>query len=445
MRYGDNARRGKTLSRGFILVFLCALFVRTAFFCFYLWYDPAFFSRSTDCANYINGAKNLINYGVLCEQAVYPPFPGTFRTPGYPLLVAGIYWMSEFSNAAVIAVQIILGALTCALMYRIALKYASGPSALAAAGILALDIVSASMANEILTETFFTLVLTLGVTAFVNFMETRRMSSLVLSSLLTAAAVMTRPILLYFPLCSVVVFLYCFRKNIKKAFLYYAVFNLAFLLVVSPWVIRNVRLGYNGFASVQEMNIYIYKAGWIEERLKGNADYNTIDFSGRFRKVAELLKERGMENTQNNRVKLYKELGAKTLKEHPLLLAEYQLIYSFQVFTSPGAEPILGHIQKVRGKEMPEVVKRAVITGYGFILILLYIAFTAGIFQKSVWSRERGLLFILLLFCYMAALSGEWGAESRFRVPMMPFIAVMAAVGLDYFTQAVKKIHKNVP
>ncbi|MCX7712008.1 MAG: glycosyltransferase family 39 protein [Clostridia bacterium] len=412
-------------------IFLIAFMARGLFYMFFLKYDPGAFSRYGDCGNYINAAKNMLNYGVFCEVSVIPPYPGIFRTPAYPALIALIYSLTGYSDAVVVFTQIILSSLTCVMVYLIASKYASNTAAVLMSVILAVDIVSIKSTNEIMTETLFTFVIMILVAVFTDFIEKCRKHGIVLAGILCGIGALVRPILLYFFLSVPILLAYYFKRDKRRIVTYSVLFIFTYAMFVVPWIYRNLSVGYRGFAAVQEVNIYIYKAGWIEQRLMGTPDIDYIDFDGQYAKVYEILAKRGISNTPYNRAKLYKELGMKTLLENPLLALKYQQIYTARVFTSLGAESVLSHIQKF----LPGIIKPAVwvlvINFYKALLWGSYFLFVIGVFSRKSWDESRGMIFILALFAYLAVLSGEWGAESRFRVPLMPLILVISAIGVD--------------
>lgn len=421
-------------------IFCFAFFFRALLYLFFLCYDPGTFGRYGDSANYTNAANNMLSYRVFCDQNVYPPYPGVFRTPGYPVFMAVIYFFSGSSDAAVVFVQLILATVNCVLVFFIAVRFASKGAAVLAAVLLSVDIASIKSANEIMTETLFTFILLVFILLMMSFFEYESVRLSGAGGLVCAAGALIRPILLYFLILTPFILLIHFKKKIRPVALYSIAFISAFALLVSPWIYRNARVGYKGFAAVQEVNIYIFKAGWIEERLKGSKAYEVIDFKERFERVDRVLDERGISNTPYNRIKVYKELGLKTILDNPGLVLKYQVIYTLRIFTITGIKALASNMRRALPGAISTDTERLASVLYGAMLYCSYFLFLAGA-GCAISSRSHiSIYFIIILFCYITALSGEWGAGSRFRTPVMPLVLIISAIGTDKIQYFIKNI-----
>ena len=332
--YG-NAKR-QIQAAAFVVLF--ALSVRIALFAYYFGINPERFFDCGDSYEYIYYAKNLLDKGIIGN----PPNVNIFRTPLFICFLAAVYFFTCNSNIAVVILQLVISSLTCGIVYLIASRYANKIAAITAALFLALDAVSVTLANKVLTETLFSFCVAVLVIVFIKFIENSNTKFLMLSGLVAGAATLIRPILFYFAAASIPVFGYYWGKT-KKMAVYFLIFNFCFMAPVLPWLYRNIKAGYLGIAAVQEYNIFMYKAGWIEEVLKGNAPPERINIEERIQIVYSTLESRGLQNTPANRVKIYKELGNKTVMSNPLLLAKYQTKYITEVFTSSGLDDMFEH------------------------------------------------------------------------------------------------------
>lgn len=421
-----------------ILVFVLALAIRLILFGYYLGVNPAGFLPCIDSHNYIELAKNLLAYGMIGA----PPYPDVYWTPLYPVFIAGVYLLTAYSTPAVIIIQLLISSLGCCLLYITAARHIPKGIALTVALALAPDVPTVGYANTILSETLFSFLLILFIFTFTLFLEQNKMYLLVLSGLLCGSATLTRPVLFYFSLFSIFIFLYYYRNHVYKIMVYFFIFNLSLGIVVGPWIYRNVKLGYNGIAAVQEVNIYIFKAGWIEQKAKTGVIPQYIDSGERFEKVKEIISQRGMANTPYNRVKLYKELGTQTLREYPELLLEYQAVYTSTIFTDLGVDRVFA--ATANNKEVDPQIIKAVSFAYRWLLGIAYGTFFIGLVSRKTWSKSRGLVAVLLLLAYLTALSGEWGGASRFRVPLMPLILLISGIGMESTINILKKGGKNI-
>lgn len=389
---------------------------------------------SSDSTSYIMGAVNLLRHGIFCASDTTVLFRDFFRTPGYPLLIAAVYLLSNFSDTWLLLVQFVISSLTCVVLFLIALNFISKPIAAAVALFLAFDISSIINANHIMTETFFTFLVMLMALFFIKFFQEGKKYYLAIAGLLCGFATLTRPLLFYFPILAILFIVVSGGKGLKKGIVNAAVFVLCCLIVVGPWLARNLDIGYRGIAAVQEFNIYMYKAGWIEARMKtNNVSDIKIDFTGRTERVKEEIEKEGLENNALNRVATYKRLGMRVLLEHPYYLLEYQTRYTLNIFTADGVHLIFDKIPADMIGKVSGVFKRMAPKVYKIALFIVYLAALMGI---VAWFRtpgkKRGLLFIVILCGYIIALSGEMSEGSRFRVPIIPLVLLLSGFGIDF-------------
>lgn len=410
-----------------LAAFMLSLAVRLLLFNYYYIRNPDCFFDFWDAYLYVHDAKLLNNLGVFGD----PPYPGIFRTPLYIVFVAAVFYMTHYSNAAIILIQIIMSSMTGALIYIISSKWVSRWSAFIVSAAFAIDILSVTYANRIMSEVPFTFLLVLMVFFFTKFMESGKKRYLAAAGIMAGAAVLIRPILFYFPLLMPLIFTAYYRRQIKRVILNFLIFALCFYGIVGPWLVRNYSLGYHGIAAVQEFNIYMYKAGWIDEKLKGKTWPASINFDERFARIDHLIGQRGLENTPYNRVMLYKEQGMQTLKRHPFRLAQYQVFYTARVFLKTGTAAIYEKFPEISRGEKIRIFGRLLSYGYAVLLTMIYILFLIGMSAKRSWNRSNIGPFIIFLFLYMTLLSGEMGGEARFRIPILPIMLIMAASGIE--------------
>ena len=122
-----------------------------------------------DAAQYAKLAINLVQHHVLsgADPGATVFLPESYRTPGYPLILAIIYRLSGQTlhglYQATLAVQAVMAALTVALVFRIGRHFLSFWPAVAASLLLALWPMSITQSGYVLTETAFGFFLSAGV------------------------------------------------------------------------------------------------------------------------------------------------------------------------------------------------------------------------------------------------------------------------------------------
>jgi 4-amino-4-deoxy-L-arabinose transferase-like glycosyltransferase len=429
----------KPLYRGFLMVFIAAFILRFIAFIFLYTTEIESFIRSGDSYSYIAAAKNLIKHQIFCDVETLPRYSGILRTPGYPFFLVFIYLISDFSNTCVVFIQVVLSALTCSFVYIGAMKYSSKISAFIVAFIIVFDMPSINVSNIILAETFFAFLISVFIVVFLFFLDNNKHRYIILTGLLSGMITLVKPIFLYSFIIMFFAFLYYFKKNPKLLIRYFLLYLISFSILIVPWVLRNKHIGYSGFSAVQELNIYNYKAGWIEERLKGNKDMEYIDFAERYNMIQRVIAERELDNTAINRVKLYKEFGNNTVFNNPVWLLKYQIRYTLKIFTLSGFEKSLNEfpvkLKTPTGMKFASIsIKLYEITQYWFYIIVII-----GIFRKKNWKGFAGQFFMVAVLAYFIALSGEYGGGSRFKIPILPFMAIISAGGFDSLFSIYKK------
>jgi 4-amino-4-deoxy-L-arabinose transferase-like glycosyltransferase len=168
-----------------------------------------------------------------------PVTPDSVRSPGFPLFLVpfldGLSFQS-FVNRVVMA-QVLLSLLTILMTYLLCKTFLPPPWALAASFLVALSPHLIIPNSFVITETlfgFFLLLIGCGLSLFASRPSVAR--ALLIGSLIGAAS-LVRPILEYLPFLLGVWLLVQYRW--KKGFAYCAALLLGFVLVFSPWILRN--------------------------------------------------------------------------------------------------------------------------------------------------------------------------------------------------------------
>lgn len=430
-----------------VIIFVVGLLARLLMYDFISAYGS--FLVAGDSATYMNAAKNMLQYNVFCEEAVYPPYHGVFRTPGFPAFILAVFYFFGYSHIPVIITQIFLGALTCVLFYIIVSRYVKDRTALLVSIIFALDLPALFFTNKVMSETLFSFMLLIFIYFFLKFASEGKLLYLAAAGITAGLVTLVRPVLFYFGIFSLIIFLIYNFKDFKRLIINLAVFNICIIMVVAPWVYRNHILGsYPGIAAVQEVNLYFIKASWIEEWVSGNRsvgfDQVIEKYFKRKNEAARVLKSRGMENTPGNRVKIYRELAMETIRSHPAELVLYQVIYTADIFISKSSDVIFEDDTVILDESTKNRLHMIFNVTDTVLLGIIYLTFLIGLALYKKWPNRKELIFVLLLFLYMTALSGELGGGARFRIPLMPLMLVFSAIALEWINGLTKQIYKTI-
>lgn len=235
-----------------------------------------------DTAGYVNPALSLVRDGEY-DRRPGSEAPEFLRTPGYPAFVAAVYWLSDESNRAVVAVQAAIGGLSVLFVVLLARRLTgSFGLAMASGSLLALDPLQASQSTLIVTETLATVLTTLAAYCGVRFVQPLAAQAStgttndqqgpavkwgVAFALTLALATFVRPATFYFPILVVGGLAVAAlrqperRRTIVRAG---AAVALPSLVLLGGWNVRNhYEVDTLRFSGIEAVNFYWYRAGAV--------------------------------------------------------------------------------------------------------------------------------------------------------------------------------------
>lgn len=198
------------------------------------------FEMHTDSSDYLALAQNLRFHGVLSFGAPHPwgtdaalnspgPYtPTAARAPLYPLMIALLWWRSGPPIIATQVVQAVLGSLTVLLVFGMADRAFGRRSAFLSGIAVALAPLTVRSTADVMSETLFTFLLTLGIWLWGRKRDW-------LAGMVLGLGALTRTILLpLFPALALGIILLPLNRARHARILAGAV------LVITPWMTRNV-------------------------------------------------------------------------------------------------------------------------------------------------------------------------------------------------------------
>lgn len=404
-----------------------------------------------DSNGYWNIAFNLKEYGVFSQSGDLPLDIDYYRTPLYPIFIL----LSELigpEGFSIIVFQIILSLLTCYFTFKIAKEITSSLFiANMAALIIAIDIPTIVMSNLVLTETLFTFLLIACIYFFVRYIKLKNMKLLFFTGILCGLTILCRPIAFFVPFFLSFFIFYTFRKEKLIAFLKISLFLIIALLTVSPWLIRNKNTFNHYFLSViREHDMQNYQAAAIYSEINNRslAESQNILRWKTFRQF------KGDANKQPYEYARFIEDDAiKIALSHPKILLQHHATQLLHFFLKPCRSYIdlqLGHWgigYNTIPKDYPifkylfEHNSKLTISLVIFQLLVLLIIYLSIIFGVIYFKQKKDLFYFLLLGLLIfgfANLTLPHVTESRFRVPIMPYIAILSATGIYFLKEKFK-------
>lgn len=365
--------------------------------------------------------------------------PETFRTPGYPLLVAAVQTVTGLGwRWALLLLQLgllgHLGALTAQLA-RSLWPERPGRADLA----LAIVLFSPTLwlvATASLSDMPFAWLLALALRGLWHARTTGSGRSALLAALTLTAATFVRPIGLPLPLVLLPLAMVRATAGVRLALAAGLVIHLA---SVGAWAQRNAAwTGTPTFASVQEVNLDSYVAAAIEARTQGRP-WDAV--RREFEREVEAL-------PPTERTALRRRRGLATVAAHPLVAAE---VWGRGV-TAVVGQSSLGHLASLIGLRQSNsgIIYRFVSQPFDSFVVhmfeheaaLLLLLLPGSLALLALWAlalrgavrlwRERRAVSVGLgaTIAVLLVLSGGPQSNDRFRVPLVAPLALLAARGL---------------
>ena len=367
--------------RLFLILVAIAIVIKLSLFAFAVTHAPqSKFQPDTD--SYIKTSQMLASRGAFAVNderggLVYK----MFRTPGYPLFLALFNGIMKVPLNGILLIQIAMTLLTAFIVYRTALEIDPKIAPLSALIIL-LDPPITIFSLMILTETFFMFITSLFMLCFTLYLKRKEAVYLLLSALLLAFTAYVRPISYYLGFAVSVFIVYALRKEeLKKAFSHALIFVLVMYSLLGAWQLRNYAKCDNpAFSSLEASNL----AGiGLIKSYERNKDPYTKDST---------------------------PLGYYTSVSFRCLMS---------LMTRPGnLKYFQSDILTAAGKAL----------GYPWMVFWMA-GFIWGLIKAKRNIYYQFLLFATLYFITISICGAMWTVGERFRVPIMPFIAIISAYG----------------
>ena len=402
------------------------------------WHRPDRFF-TPDSHDYDALARGMLDRGEFARAGK----PELFRTPGYPLLLAGVYAVTGRSVQAAVAVQIALDAALCLLVYVLGRELCSPTVGLAAAWAQALTPAAIVASVRLLSGGLLALLMTAALILLLRCLKSARVATALAAGALAGAACLVRPIAL--PLVAIAALVLLGRRRRWRAALGFVA---AAAVIVAPWVARNYfRAGYASLAGVSDYNLFYCNAAAMLE-----ADAR-MPLSGEQQRLMALREEAGDAWPPARRLndptflRRCRREGSALIARHPLAYAGVHLRTTPNVFL-PAATDVLEVLGATAGgKGTLAVLRReglvqaashyfggqlwALWVCVPMVLVtgVKYVAAAASVARARWIGAGAGHWLVRLVFLCMVLLPGPV-AHARFRVPIAPLLSVAAGAGI---------------
>jgi 4-amino-4-deoxy-L-arabinose transferase-like glycosyltransferase len=344
------------------------------------------------------------------------------RTPVYPLYLTATESITDSHILGPMILQVVVGVGVVYLTYRLGFVLFDRPAALCAAAVLAVDPLSIVYSSLVLTETLFTFLLVASVLLLWRPVDNRWTRGLA-AGVVLGLATLTRPVSVYLSVALAIGYLVLERRHLKNAAVVALSFLIGFGVLTGAWVIRNdVMGGVATISTAQGYNVlYLGAAGALAES-KG------VPLVEAQKELTEQVQaELPPHATPGQIDKAEQSLGERVIRDHVTGFAKETVKGGGRLLLGPGSD----EFGPATGGHATQLLK-----AYGILyLVALYVLVVVGLWSAWRSRRLRNCVLPLIASVYLVLISSGLGAYSRYRVPIMPFLALLAGVGIFAFFQ----------
>ncbi|HEX8135986.1 MAG TPA: glycosyltransferase family 39 protein [Pyrinomonadaceae bacterium] len=372
---------------------------------------------TSDGLVYLAAARNLVFHHIFSHgQGTTDLVPTVSHPPLYPALIALLWHGRPAPLATVALLQVVLSAATVALLYLTARDRFGRAVALVAAAALALAPMTSHYTTLILTETLFTFLLMLG-----TFWWGRKRA--LLCGIAFGLAALTRTTMLPFLLLLLLVLLLPGWRERWRVHLSIALVGLA---LSSIWIVRDFVVA-GRFVPVATGSGQNLLFGTIETSLTGGLYWTGSRWTTEQREIPVFQADEALPEASRDRARARR--AVERIAADPLgwLLVRAKQYPKFFLDTGPyvldpdnnpaAAPPRTSRLLSL-------LVKVVFVAGNLFVFALAAL----GLLLER--GRFVSLAHITLFPLYLSAIHLPMWIEPRYSLPMMPMVAIFAAVAL---------------
>ena len=350
-----------------------------------------------DAIGYDMIARNFLDTGDLVQGAS----TRISRMPLYPLYLSACYRLvGEHNYAVPRVVQALLGSVLCVLVFAIGRMLFDPRTGLLAASVVAVYPFFVLFAGLLLTETFFTLALTLFLYLLLRLERERSgplLATAAVAGVVAGLAVLLKPsFLLFLPFVSLVWLVVAARPARTLASI--GIISLSTAVIMTPWIVRNWTITDRFVPTTLMVGISLYEG--VHEQADGGPSMDSMR-----REVY------GVDEYEQNR--RYTDLAIDIIGKEPARILSLARTKFFRFWNLIPNSP-----------DHQQFIYRFV--SISFLVPILCFALV-GFVKAPLPSGQRILL--LSPAAYFTLLHMIFVSSIRYRVPVMPPIILLAAVG----------------
>ncbi len=358
--------------------------------------------NSMDAQNYLEIAENLLAGNGFALGGG----PTTFVAPLYPTFLAVLQALFGKSVMAIKLVQAIIGGASAILVFDLARRFVRPGLAFVGAVIFAFHPEMIAVTAFLYTETLFIFLALCTFIGMVRALQQPNWRRFLLAGILLGVTNLCRGTLYYLP-----VFLFplllVYRHEIKRRALGLVVLTAGMALTIAPWAWRN----YTTFHAFVPIATGAGDVFWT-----GN--YLPFDGEFRYRETQRKIKELVGGASLIERDRILMAEAKKSILKHPVetawLWVRKFFRYWFRVYEN---------VPRGEKRQRNWLIWSALALPHYVLLLLTVLAFIRAPLGRIEWG------FLLLLFGYYTLIHVATLPVPRYRMPLIPLMAFLAAAG----------------
>ena len=406
-----------------------------------------------DGKGYLGSFQSYIRHPqVLTWISNMPQYRGAIQPPGYPVFMATVMFLTARSVFAVKFAQVILSTLSIWLVYKIGRSWFGHRQGLIAAAICAVYPNLISFSHLIWSETLFVFMLLLVVWLLTELMGVPAVGRSIIVGILFGLLSLTRSTTVYFMPIFFIWLVFVHRCKLAQVVRSVVIMGLTAAFVIMPWTIRNYHV-HGGFVLLDSSSPYNLWRGNAPTSFQVRPHPPKASYKPPFQNIplhpvgeqpAVILTNKakqmlGIEYPTDLQIMACaKKLAWDYIRSDPVAFlkrAQFKIVDMWNPTSF-----MIRHFQRGwYGDVDPRiefVLTWAAVLSYVVVMCL-------GIFGFILWWRdERAWLIVLMVFFYTAISAVAFGL-TRFRIPLIPFVMVLAAHGLYLMTRGSKQVGES--
>jgi 4-amino-4-deoxy-L-arabinose transferase-like glycosyltransferase len=408
--------------------------------------------ESPDTPGYLQPAWALLEDGRFSLSPL-DATPMYVRTPGYPAFLAPILWLTD-SEWAISPIQAVVSLAAVGTTVLVGWRLFGATVGLVAGAVVAIDPLQFLAAGTIMTESLTTVVLTAMVAVGAMVFALRRprdvpVVAVLALGFLAAAATMVRPTFWFYPVVLLALLGVRFRglprRSLASRLL---VFLVPIVLVVGGWQLRNHSAVDSWQVSgISDINLYCYNAAEVEASVEG------ISYDASRRRLGcptEYPNPDGVctptvgygcwmpdPAADGQGFNAWGRRGLDIMLDHPV--ASARVLGEGVVREIAGAAR--SRVSRYLGIDTSMPLTIALSAWVLALWVFAAIGALAGLRSKhrAFWA------FVIVTIGYVILISTGTAGDARFRSPLVPLIALLAALGIRHSLENLRRAPAAMP